>query len=488
MYSDENAFVVKYFGVCWLAVLFFSLPVNAEIGTVLWQQKISDTNGTFTGAIDSYDYFGGSVASLGDLDDDNVPDIAVGAYKDDDGAGSSGAVWILFLNTDGTVKSYQKISSTTGGFSGNLDTSDSFGYSVASLGDLDGDGVTDIAVGATEDDDGGTNQGAVWILFLNTDGTVKDYQKISETEGGFTGVLSSSDAFGYSIASLGDLDGDGYGDIAVGAAEDDDGGTDRGAVWILFLDPNGEVTNHQKISDSQGNFTGTLASGDFFGCSVANLGDVNGDEVIDIGVGAIGNDGNGINRGAVWVLSLEPNGVVKAQQEISDVNGNFDGVLDSNDSFGWSISSIGDMDRDGIAEVAVGASSDDDGGANRGAVWVLFLDSNGVVRNYQKISDTEGDFGPVLSDSDSFGSSFAWIGDMDGDKLPEVICGASGDDDGGTNTGAVWVTSLYKCKYNLSGDVNYDCKVDLDDFGLMALNWLADCNESPEYPGCAAMR
>jgi hypothetical protein len=138
------------------------------------------------------------------------------------------------------VKSHQKISDTEGGFTGTLDDGDEFGRSAASLSDLDGDGVTDLAVGAINDDDGGNppnaNRGAVWVLFLNTDGTVKSHQKISDTEGGFTGTLDDHDWFGASVASLGDLDGDGVGDLAVGADGDDDGGTTRGAVWVLFLD------------------------------------------------------------------------------------------------------------------------------------------------------------------------------------------------------------------------------------------------------------
>ncbi len=136
----------------------------------------------------------------------------------------------------GWVLSHQKISDTEGGFTGTLDNGDWFGGSVASLGDLDGDGVGDLAVGAPLDDDGGFFRGAVWVLFLDKDGTVKSHQKISDTEGGFTGTLDDGDVFGSSVGSLGDLDGDGVGDLAVGAAQDDDGGGNRGAVWVLFLD------------------------------------------------------------------------------------------------------------------------------------------------------------------------------------------------------------------------------------------------------------
>ena len=181
------------------------------------------------------DNFGRALANLGDLDSDGVSDLAVGAFLDNDGGTDRGAVWILFMNTDGTVKSEQKISDIAGGFNGILDNGDNFGESVASLGDLDNDRVSDLAVGAILDDDGGIDRGAVWILFMNTDGTVKSEQKISDTAGGFNGILDNSDTFGASVAGMGDLDGDGVTDLAVGADGDDDGGHDFGSVWILFL-------------------------------------------------------------------------------------------------------------------------------------------------------------------------------------------------------------------------------------------------------------
>ena len=138
-------------------------------------------------------------------------------------------MWILFLNDDGTVNSHQKISDTEGGFTGILVDGDGFGSALASLGDLDGDRVGDLAVGANGVDGIPPIRGAAWILFLNADGTVKSHQKISNPEGGLAG---DGDRFGTSTASLGDLDGDGPSvlALAVGVFLDDDGGTNRGAV------------------------------------------------------------------------------------------------------------------------------------------------------------------------------------------------------------------------------------------------------------------
>ena len=133
--------------------------------------------------------------NIGDLNDDGIIDLGVGAYGDSDAGTDTGAVYILFLNSDGTVKSHQKISSTQGNFSPKLEPGDMLGHDLTPIGDLNGDGINDIAVGAHGDDDSKFSvsaflgvedtyaKGAVYILFLNSDGTVKSHQKISEKLG-----------------------------------------------------------------------------------------------------------------------------------------------------------------------------------------------------------------------------------------------------------------------------------------------------------------
>ena len=402
-------------------------------------QKISDTSGGFNGNLDAGDQFGSAVVSIGDLEGDGVADLAVGAPYTDDGGPDRGAVWILFMNSDGRVDTQQKIAGGAGGFDGKLDNDDRFGSAVASPGDLNGDGTTDLAVGAPGDDDGGTDRGAVWILFLNAEGKVRLYQKISDTAGGFGGKLNDGDQFGSAVASIGDLDGDGVADLAVGAPYTDVGGADSGAVWILFLDRDGKVKSQQKIADGAGGFNGNLKSGDRFGNAVSGIGDLDGDGVNDLAVGADLSDDGGTDRGAVWILFMDRDGKVKSQQKIADGAGGFKGDLADGDQFGSAVAGLGDLDGDGAIDLAAGANRSDVGGTDRGAVWILSLDNDGKVKAQQKIADGAGGFKGNLHDGDEFGSAVADIGNLDDKNLSDMAVGAPLDDDGGTDKGAVWI-------------------------------------------------
>jgi hypothetical protein len=423
----------------WLAISGRSCTETTITTGVDSTQKISDTAGNFEGVLEDDDRFGSAIANIGDLEADGVIDLAVGAPLDDDGGSDRGALWILFMNDDGTVDIEQKISATEGNFTASLDDNDNFGSAVAGLGDLNGDNILDIAVGAPLDDDGGNDRGAVWILFMNADGTVQFSQKISSTDGGLTETLDDNGQFGSAVANIGDLNNDGITDIAVGSPLSDDGGGDRGAVWIVFLNANGTVRGIQKISDVSGSFAGSLDDGDYFGSSIAGIDDLDADGVEDIAVGATGDDDGGSDRGALWILLMNADGTVRFEQKISETSGNFNGGLTDGNRFGSSVSDLGDINGDGIIDLAAGADQDDDGGSNRGAVWIMFMERDGEVLSKSKISSTSGNFPGPLTDGNLFGSALANPGDLDRDGVGDIAAGAMLDDDGGIDRGALWL-------------------------------------------------
>ena len=115
-----------------------------------------------------------------------------------------------------------------------------FGSAIANIGDLDGDGITDLAVGAAGIVRGGNVTGDLYILFMNPDGTVRDTAEInSETPN--APQLGPGDVFGEEVASLGDLDGDGITELAVGAPGQIIGGQSTGDLYVLFMNPDGTV-------------------------------------------------------------------------------------------------------------------------------------------------------------------------------------------------------------------------------------------------------
>ncbi|MCH8903430.1 MAG: FG-GAP repeat protein [Bacteroidetes bacterium] len=464
-----------------LVALTISMATYSQIGTIQFIQKISATSGNFTGDIASGGRFGTGITSLGDLDGDGIIDLAVGQELNSDGGLNHGAIWILFMNMDGTVKSHQKISSTDGGFSGVLDINDWFGSDVDTIGDLDGNGVVDLAVGARMDDDGGLERGAVWILFMKNDGTVLKEQKISATQGNFTGVLSYDSWFAKDLCAIGDLNQDGVNDIAVAAPHDDDFGNNRGAVWILFLDSNGTVKSHQKISAKDGNFNGLLKDDDSFGSGVSCLGDMNGDGISDLAVGAEGDDDGGIDQGATWILFMDTDGTVKSHNKISDTQGNFSGVVDL-----WDYTRLGDayqydLDGNGVNDMMIMSPYKNDSGYDLGAIYTLLLDSNSDVIAYQEIGSTRGKMPDSLENFDYFGTGGSVIGDLNKDGAPDLAIVAAGDDDGGPEVGAVYILFLSLCPINSDFNVSDTsiCPGDTISFTSTSINtsqftWLED--------------
>lgn len=198
-------------------------------------REIGSASPSLSNKLDPGDRFGSGL-TLSDLNADGITDILCGAPGDDDQDTNFGAVYQLYRNTTGAVDSIQKISRLEGSFDGFMNSDDEFGTSVRTIGDLDENGAIDYAVGAPGDDDGSVDIGAVWILFMRQGGIVLNEKKISHLEGNFDGGLNYNDRFGTRIATIGDYNDDGTIDLVVGSVRDDDGGTDKGAFYTLFIE------------------------------------------------------------------------------------------------------------------------------------------------------------------------------------------------------------------------------------------------------------
>ena len=296
---------------------------------------------------------------------------------------------------------------------------DYFGYSSASIGDLNRDGVTDLVVGAPFDSTDGQSRGAVYVMFLNSDGSAKLTVRIASGRNGGP-TLADTDYFGVSVASLGDLDGDGVVDLAVGAAGDDTGGFGRGAVYILRLNADGTAKSTTKIASTL-NGGPVLGTGDSFGVA-ASLGDLDGDGVTDIAVGAASADAGGTDRGVVHILRLKADGTVKNFTTIANP-GNGTLPPTDRDNFGQAITTLGDLDGDGVVEIAVTANIHDTNGDRSGVIHVLRLNADGTVKGKSRIvSGISG--GPTVSPFGRF-SGMTAIGDVNGDGINDLAIAIS---------------------------------------------------------------
>jgi len=289
----------------------------------------------FTGEA-AIDYAGISVSSAGDVNNDGYNDILIGAYGNDDGGSDAGAAYLIYgSSTTLTPASL----STAVEFTGEA-ANDSAGMSVSSARDVNGDGYDDILVGAHLNNDGGSDAGAAYLIY----GQASEYSgTISLGTSGiaeFTGE-AASDYAGMSVSSARDINGDGYDDILVGAHLNNDGGSDAGAAYLIY----GSSTPLTSASLSTAvEFTGE-AAGDYAGMSVSSAGDVNGDSLDDILVGAYYNDDGGFNSGAAYLGYLY---IDNDLDGIPGTDGLFDGA-DTNDN---------DHDNDG-SETGTDCNDDD---------------------------------------------------------------------------------------------------------------------------------
>lgn len=423
--------------------------------------------------------FGISIANLGDLDGDGVDDLAVGAcgedntYVGNEVAGKSGAVYILFMTFNGTVKSSSRIGGLSNG-GPMLYKEDEFGYSVSALGDLDGDDVLDMVVGAP-----GQHISSVFVLYLNKNGTAKDYVLIrgqyagtlliqrtingSYPEGAYIPngpVLSYSARFGSAMTSIGDWDKDGIPDFAVSSNHVSGG---QCSVYLLFMFRNGTVKDYIELAPGLNGGPEIVSSFSSFGTTLMLMPDHNGDGIPELIIGAKELQDEGTSHyhsGVIFFCFMEANGKIKSYSrisELSDASGSGALPLTAEDNCGNGIAQIGDINKDNmrqhwplllspdaakrppVNDLIIGCPQTNTE-VETGRVFILFLTDKARMKGYTLLpSATDFGIAPVFRPRAHVGASMAAIQDLDNNGLKEIAVGAPGDDENGKDAGALYV-------------------------------------------------
>jgi hypothetical protein len=377
---------------------------------------------------------------------------------------------------------------------------------VSSAGDVDGDGQADLIIGAWEADGGGGNSGEAYIVSTadlaaadaadgNADGAIHlgfitdpDFDRTGSSSYRIVGE-AAGDKLGLSVSSAGDVDGDGQADLIVGAFQSDEGGDASGAAYLIAsadladadaADGTADGVIDLSFIDAPGfdrsgaasyQFTGG-AIGDQAGRSVAAAGDIDQDGLGDLFIGAITADSGGNNSGEVYLVS----GADLAAADAAD--GTADGVIDlgfiadpdfdrtdagsyrftgesAGDEAGISIASVGDVNKDGIPDLIIGAHFADAGGNNSGAAYLIdgadlaAADAadgaiDGVI-DLGFITDPDFDRPGSISTkfagqgSDETGFAVAAAGDVDGDGRADILLSATRAGGGGAGSGGAYL-------------------------------------------------
>ncbi len=361
-------------------------------------------------------YAGYALSGAGDVDGDGLGDLFVGAFLASPEGSATGAAYLL--TSEGLASGSLSGASTR---LVGVSDDDHFAVSVAGGGDVDGDGQPDLLVGAWQADLGGTDNG---VAYLFRGPLPAGERSADDASAAFAG-RDDGETAAFAVAFAGDTDGDGDDELLVGSHLADLGGTDAGAAFLIESGFSGPW-----FADEAGVWLVGENEYDYAGWSVAGAGDVNGDGYDDLLVGAYANDRQQPEGGAVYLVHGPVEGVFALAASAAVVHGTSSGAL-----LGYAVATAGDIDSDGFADILAGApGADVDGYSNVGRAVLAHGPLTGTLRGDEAGGRFTGE-----GVSDEFGRSLAGLGDVDVDGYGDLAISAQWSDRAAQDAGAVWV-------------------------------------------------